>query len=167
MKLIFSSMMIVLSLNAFAESKMEKKMDTMTESTQLDDLIRGEMAAVKSYNQILGDIKDRNEKLKLEKIKNDHVVAVSKLKTFANKEVKEDTTTAGVWGTFSEAWTGGAKLMGNEMALKALSQGEKHGIDEYIEALDDKNVKPELKQMIRTQFIPKQEEHLKTIKSFM
>lgn len=68
---------------------------------------------------------------------------------------------------FAKTWTGGAKLMGNEAALKALTQGEEHGVSEYKEALEDENLKPELKQMIRTQFLPKQEEHLKTIKTFM
>ena len=94
-------------------------------------------------------------------------VAVAKLKSFATKEVMEDTKSSGAWGAFASAWTGGAKLMGNNVALKALSQGEEHGINEYKEALDDASIKPELKQMIRTQFLPKQEEHLKTIKTMM
>lgn len=159
MKIFLCSVMFALTFNAVADSKMQ--------TTQMDDLIRGEMAAVKSYNQILKDLKDTNEKTKLEKIKSDHEVAVSKLKTFATKEVLEDTKTAGAWGTFAKAWTGGAKLTGNDVALKALAEGEKHGMSEYNEALKDDTIKPELKQMIRTQFIPKQEEHLKTINSLM
>jgi len=159
MKVFLGSLIIALSLNAFA--------DSTSGPTQMDDLIRGEMAAVKSYNQVLADLKDPSEKAKLENIRNDHQVAVTKLKTFASKDVKEDTTNSGVWGAFAMAWTGGAKLIGNETALKALSQGEKHGLEEYKEALDDDSIKPELKQMIKTQFLPKQEEHLKTIKTLM
>ncbi len=45
MKIFLSFLMIMLSLNVFAENKMMK----MSGSTKLDDLIRGEMAAVKSY----------------------------------------------------------------------------------------------------------------------
>jgi rubrerythrin len=155
MKLLISSLLVAVSLNAFAAS------------TQMDDLIRGEMAAVKSYSTMLDDMKDGPERSKLEKIRADHENAVSKLKGFATQEVKEDTKTAGAWGTFASAWTSGAKVAGNKTALKALTQGEEHGIEEYKEALEDKTVKSELKQMIRTQFIPKQEEHLKTIKTMM
>lgn len=158
MKLFFSFLLFLLSLNVFSDSRF---------AHQVDDLIRGEMSAVKSYNQILKDLTDQQEKTKLEKIKADHEMAVTKLKSFATKEVKEDTKTTGAWGTFAQAWTGGAKLMGNKTALKALTQGEKHGINEYKEALKDKNVSPELKDLIRTQFIPKQEEHLKTINSLL
>lgn len=135
--------------------------------TQLDDLIRGEMAAVKAYDSILTKVKDEKELKSLKTIREDHVAAVGKLKTFASSDVKEDTKTAGPWGTFAEAWTGGAKLMGNETALKAVIQGEEHGITEYKEALEDDTIKSELKQAIRTQFLPKQQEHIKTIKSMM
>jgi glutaredoxin-related protein len=166
MKLFLSSLLILLSFNVFSDSKFGRKMEMM-KATQVDDLIRGEMSAVKSYNQILSDITDQQEKVKLEKIKADHEMAVAKLKSYATKDVREDTRTAGAWGTFAQAWTGGAKLMGNKVALKALTQGEKHGINEYKEALKDKNVNPELKELIRTQFIPKQEEHLKTINSLL
>lgn len=167
MKLLVSSLFIALSLNAFALSKStEKKMDSMA-PTQLDDLIRGEMAAVKSYTTVIGELDNSKEKTKLEKIRADHENAVSKLKTFASADVKEDTSSSGAWGAFASAWTAGAKLVGNKTALKALSQGEEHGIDEYKEALNDDKIKPELKQMIRTQFLPKQQEHLKTIKELM
>lgn len=166
MKLFLNALLILLSFNVFSDSKFSRKMDTM-KTTQVEDLIRGEMSAVKSYNQILVDLRDQQEKVKLEKIKADHEMAVVKLKSYATKEVKEDTMSVGAWGTFAQAWTGGAKLMGNKVALKALTQGEKHGINEYKEALKDKNLKPELKELIRTQFIPKQEEHLKTINSLL
>lgn len=166
MKLFLTPLLILLSFNVFSDSQFGRKMDTM-KATQVDELIRGEMSAVKSYNQILEDLQDQQEKIKLEKIKADHEMAVVKLKSYATKDVKEDTKTTGAWGTFAQAWTGGAKLMGNRVALKALAQGEKHGINEYKEALKDKNIKPELKELIRTQFIPKQEEHLNTINSLL
>ena len=160
---------MAVSMNSFAantQAKVENKLNSMAPS-QMDDLIRGEMAAVKSYNQVLEDVKDKDERAKLEKIKKNHENAVAKLKGFASGDVKEDTESAGAWGAFATAWTGGAKLMGNETALKALSQGEEHGVKEYKEALEDDKIQPELKQMIRTQFLPKQEEHLKTIKTMM
>lgn len=171
MKAFLMTLVLALSANAFsADNKATNKMNSATknmEPTQLDDLIRGEMTAVKTYDTALEKVKDEKEAAKLKKIREDHVNAVSKLKTFANKDVKEDTTSAGPWGAFATAYTSGAKLFGNEAALKALQQGEEHGINEYKEALEDDKIKPELKQMIKTQFLPKQEEHIKTLKTFM
>jgi rubrerythrin len=162
MKAIIATLALALSATSFGANK-----KTVEGPTQLDDLIRGEMAAVRTYDNVLEKVKDAKEVEKLKTIRKDHVNAVEKLKTFAGKDVKEDTNSSGAWGTFATAWTGGAKLFGDEAALKALNQGEEHGIREYKEALDDDSIKPELKQMIRTQFLPKQEEHIKTLKSFM
>lgn len=174
MKVLVMTLALALSASTFAAEKTKSTMESVKETaksnmqtTQLDDLIRGEMAAVKAYDSVLTKVKDTSELAKLKTIRQNHVTAVEKLKTFANKDVKEDTKSAGAWGTFAEAYTGGARLMGDETALKALKQGEEHGISEYKEALDDDAIKPELKQMIKTQFLPKQQEHIKTINSFM
>jgi hypothetical protein len=171
MKVLLLTLALAMSANAFSA---DKKMSTTTkqtmnnmEASQLDDLIRGEMAAVKTYDTALEKVKDEKEMMKLKAIREDHVNAVSKLKTFATKDVAEDTKTSGAWGAFASAYTGGAKLFGNDAALKALTQGEEHGITEYKEAMDDDAIKPELKQMIKTQFLPKQQEHIKTLKTFM
>lgn len=157
MKLILASLLMVTSISALAADK----------PSQLDDLIRGEMAAVKTYDQVLEKTTNSSEKKKLTSIRQDHAMAVTKLKSFADKEVREDTTTSGAWGTFTKAWVGSAKLFGNETALKALSQGEEHGVSEYKEALEDDNLKAELKRVIRTELLPKQEKHISTIKTFM
>jgi len=67
-------------------------------STQLDDLIRGEMSAVKAYRQVLEKAQDKNEINELISIMADHENAVSKLKKYASSSVLEDTQTVGpVW----------------------------------------------------------------------
>lgn len=169
MKTFIMSLVLAMTTGAFAADNMAKAKNAMNmnQPSQLDDLIRGEMAAVKTYDTALEKVKDPKEVEKLKMIRKDHVNAVEKLKTYATKDVKEDTTTSGAWGAFASAYTGGARLFGDETALKALTQGEEHGINEYKEALDDETIKPELKQMIKTQFLPKQQEHIKTLKSFM
>ncbi len=135
--------------------------------TQLDDLIRGEMTAIKTYSQVLEKVKDPAEMKQLTAIKQDHVNAVATLKRYATKDVLEDTTSTGPWGTFTEAFTGAAKMMGNTTAVKALTQGEEHGVTEYKEALADDNITPDLKKVIKATLLPKQEGHIKALKSFI
>ena len=135
--------------------------------TQLDDLIRGEMSAVRVYDQVLEKVTNTAEVTKLKAIRMDHQNAVATLKRYASSDVREDTQTVGPWGTFTKAWTGTAKLMGNETAIKALAQGEEHGISEYKEALNDDAVSKDLKNLIKTNLLPKQEAHLKSLNALL
>lgn len=165
MKVLMMTLAFATAAPSFAN--MMTKDSTVMGASQLDDLIRGEMAAVKAYDQVISKIKDEAEAKKLKMIKESHVTAIEKLKSYGSKDVQEDTKSAGAWGTFAKVYTGGASLLGDKTALKALKQGEEHGVREYKEALNDDSIKPELKEVIRTQFLPKQEEHIKTLNTFM
>jgi len=164
MKTFLTALALLLSAQGFSADKAATQNDR---PSQLDDLIRGEMSAVKAYNTALEKVKDKSEMKQLTTIRKDHMDAVAKLKSYASKDVREDTDTAGVWGVFATAYTGGAKLFGNNAAVKALKQGEEHGVNEYEEALKDDNINSELKNTIRTQLLPKQQGHIKTISTFM
>lgn len=167
---LFASLLLAssLSLAATSASKNSTAMPK-EEPTQLDDLVRGELAALKAYDQVLKDTKDEKTKTRLQAIRNDHEKAVSQLSKYVagKKELLEDTESAGPWGSFAKTWTKGASLMGNDAALTALRQGEEHGIREYKEALEDESISKELKQAIKTDMLPKQEKHIETLKTFI
>lgn len=141
--------------------------NTTSGPTQMDDLIRGEMSAVQSYDKIINSVKDKGELRTLRSMREDHAKAVSRLKSHASKDVLEDTETVGPWGTFAKSWVGGAKIFGDKTAMAALKQGEEHGIEEYKEALEDDNVPAEVKRIIRKDLLPKQEAHVKTINRYL
>lgn len=173
MKFLMLIFALFVSLSAFTANT--NKQNTVTakpannESTQLDDLVRGENAAMKAYDQLLTDTKDEKMKTKLQAIRKDHEAAISKLSKYVagKKDLLQDTEDAGAWGTFAKTWTKGGQLMGNKTALKALQQGEEHGINEYEEALKDESLSADLKKTIKAELIPAQKKHLETLKSFM
>ncbi len=136
-----------------------------TGPTQLDDLIRGELSALKAYDQALEDVKEPKQRSNLQAIRNDHEKAVSKLSKYvaSKPELLEDTKDAGPWGKFAEAWTKTRSFIGNEGALKALKDGEEHGIEEYQEALEDDSIPKELKQAIKSDMLPQQKKHMKSL----
>lgn len=135
---------------------------------QVDELIRGELSAVKSIDAILGKITNENEKSQLYSIRQDHYQAVDKLKRFAGAEVKENAVdTAGPWGAFASAFTGGASFFGDKAALQALKVGEQHGLNEYKEAVKSADIDLGLKQVIQNDLLPQQENHLKTIDTYI
>lgn len=162
---LLASLLLVSSVSMAANTASK---NTTDEPTQLDDLVRGELAALKAYDQVLSDTKDEKTKSQLQAIRNDHEKAVSHLSKYVagKKELLEDTEDAGPWGSFAKTWTKGASLMGNDAALTALRQGEEHGIREYKEALEDESISKELKQAIKTDMLPKQEKHIQTLKTF-
>lgn len=178
MKYLMLCFMLLVSISAFTANQnktTQSNMNTPTakpandEATQLDDLMRGEMAALKAYDQALKDVKDKNQRAKLEAIRKDHEKAISVMSKYVagKPDLIEDTSKAGPWGTFAEAWTKTRSLTGNEGALKALRQGEEHGINEYQEALEDDSINKELRNKIRAELLPNQKKHIETLKTIL
>ncbi len=165
-------LMALLTLTIFTtacgtKGTMKEKVDhakmEMTSHSKLDDVIRGEMAAIETYSQVVGKVTDQKEKRQLETFRNDHQRALATLQKYANQPVKDDAKSSGAWGTFAQAWTGGAKVFGEKTAVRALKAGEEHGLNEYEELLKEEKVSDELKEVIRTQLVPKQKDHINAL----
>jgi len=62
---------------------------------------------------------------------------------------------------------GAAKLFGNKAAIKALKEGEEHGIKEYEKALEDDELPPECKALIRTRLLPQTQAHIPVLDRLM
>lgn len=134
---------------------------------QIDELIRGEIAAVQSFDAVLKKINDQSEKDSLNQIRSDHVNAVDKLKAFGEAGVADKIKGSGPWGAFTTAFAGGASFFGNKAAIQALKVGEEHGLNEYKEALVDDTVSAEIKDVIRKELLPQQEQHLFVINGYL
>lgn len=176
MKYAFFVFTLLVSLSAYtANTAKTTATETPTakpannEVTQLDDLVRGELAAIKAYDQALADTKDESQKNRLMMIRKDHEKAAAVLSKYVagKKDLLEDTQSAGPWGTFAKTWVKGRGLAGNEGAMKALRDGEEHGINEYEEALEDDSISKDLKEKIRAELLPNQKKHIETLKTFM
>lgn len=164
---------LLFSVSAFTATNKKSETTAMNpptakvqeEPTQIDDLIRGELAALKAYDVALKDTKDPKQREKLQKIRNDHEKAVSKLSKYvaSKPELLEDTKEAGPWGQFAKLWTKTRSFTGNDGALKALKDGEEHGVEEYEEALKDETIPKELKQAIKNDMLPQQKKHMESL----
>jgi hypothetical protein len=47
--------------------------------------------------------------------------------------------------------------------LKSLQQGEEHGLDDYEDALEDEDVTPSCKDMIRAELMPRIRQHITSL----
>jgi hypothetical protein len=60
---------------------------------------------------------------------------------------------------------GAATIFGDATALKALKEGEEHGLRDYRDALD--SLDPESRRLVAEQIIPAQERHITTLEGMI
>lgn len=144
-------------------------MATATDTNVLNSLLRGEMSAIETYRQAIdklgGDPHDPWIE-ELRAIQRDHRDAADALWHHVEQHGGKPSSDSGPWGTFAKAVEGVAKLLGNTSALKALKEGEEHGLKDYEDALQDHNLPADCQTLIRG-ILPKQRAHIAAIDRLM
>jgi demethoxyubiquinone hydroxylase (CLK1/Coq7/Cat5 family) len=137
---------------------------TTTQKATLDSLLRGEMSAIETYRMAIEKLAGSNDPVaaQLQGIQRDHRDAADALWHYLERKGERPSEGSGAWGAFAKAVEGTATLLGNKAALKALKEGEEHGLKEHEEALDDDAISPELGSLLRT-FVIRQQAHVQTL----
>lgn len=130
-----------------------------------NQLLRGELSAIETYDQAVAKLENNPNVIRLERIRNDHRDSARKLRENVIKMGGEPDQSSGAWGTFATLVEGGAQMFGESAALSALVEGEEHGIKEYERALSDDDVLADCKSMIRSELLPKQRQHINELQS--
>lgn len=140
---------------------------TQAATDTLNSLLRGELAAIETYDQAL--IKYRNEPqgAELSRLKAEHQQAGDLLRKDIVRRGGEPSSSSGPWGTWAQMIEGAAKLLGQTAALKALKEGEEHGVREYEEALEDENLDSESRVLINATLLPKARRHVQAVDRLM
>jgi hypothetical protein len=137
---------------------------TLSSSTP-NSLIRGETAAVETYEQAMAafeDFEDLTIRADLQRIRGQHQSAITQLREFVRDMNDKPAEGSGVWGYWASLYTGTAKLMGDQSTLSALRTGEEHGIAQYESALDDDSV-----SAIRQTLLPQCRRHVDMLTSII
>lgn len=137
---------------------------TTTETTALNSLLRGEMSAIETYRQALEQLADSDEPgvADLRALQRDHRDAADALWHHIEQHGDRPSEGSGPWGTFAKAVEGTARLFGNKAALKALKEGEEHGVKDYQDALENKELPADCQTLLRG-LLEKQRGHLQTL----
>jgi uncharacterized protein (TIGR02284 family) len=135
----------------------EKVQDT------LNSLLRGELAATETYQQALAKVGDEPGAAELRRIHAEHREAANTLRQHVRHRGGEPDHGSGAWGAFAKAVEGTAKLFGDGAALKALKEGEEHGIKEYEAALKEAELPAECRSLIGTTLLPQTREHVRVL----
>lgn len=139
-----------------------------TDISQLNSLLRGEMSAIETYRQALEKISADNpfgvEELRALQV--DHRDAADALWHHIEQHGGKPSEGSGAWGALAKAVEGTAKLFGDTAALKALKEGEEHGLKDYESAMNDKNLSADCLTLIRG-LLSKQREHISVLDRLM
>ena len=133
---------------------------TMTPTTDLDalnEMLRGEISAIETYRQALETAEAGTQDL--HHFAKDHRHAADQLRHHVEQHGGKPSEGSGAWGSWAKMVEGTAKLFGNAASLKALKEGEEHGLKEYQSALENKDMAPECITLIRN-LAAKQQEHI-------
>lgn len=133
----------------------------------LNRLLRGEISSVETYDLALSKVGDEPGAAEILRIRGEHQNAVDLLTQHVTALGGAPSTGSGPWGTFASLVTSGAKLFGNVATLKALKEGEEHGFKEYERLLEDEGTEGAAKDLVRTEFLPRQREHIATLDRLM
>lgn len=135
-----------------------------TKTDTLSSLLRGELSAVETYEQALKKLADTQGAAELVRIRSNHVDAVAILRRHLQQHGGEDVRSSGVWGVFARAVEGAAKVLGPAAAIKALLEGEEHGIKGYEEALEDGELPTDCEAIITSTMLPRARDHVQALK---
>lgn len=126
-------------------------------------LLRGELSAAETYRQTIGKFEADPAAATLRQILSEHEYAAELLRNNVIEMGGEPSTDSGAWGAFANSIQGVAKVFGESSALKGLQQGEEHGLDDYEDALEDDDVMPGCKELIRSELLPRTRRHIDTL----
>ena len=133
----------------------------------LNSLLRGELAAVETYQQALTRVSNEPGAFELRRIETEHREAAALLRQHIVERGGKPAEDSGAWGTWARAVAGTAGLFGNAAALRALREGEEHGVSSYETALADENLDAECKRLISGTLLPRTRAHIPTLDRFL
>jgi uncharacterized protein (TIGR02284 family) len=133
---------------------------TSTTTATLNSLVRGELSAVETYEQALGKLEGTKGGPDLRRIREEHRHAADVLQEEVRRRGGQADQSSGAWGLFARAVEGTAKLFGNDATLKALKEGEEHGIKKYQNALQSEDLPAETQMLIDSALLPQAREHV-------
>lgn len=130
-----------------------------------NQLLRGEISAVETYEQAIHKFADHPAVIALERMRDEHQDSVTKLRANVVSMGGQPATDSGAWGVFAKSVEGAAAVLGESSAVAALRQGEEHGIDEYSSALENPEVLHECKTLISEVLLPRLRSHVQALES--
>lgn len=125
----------------------------------LNSLLRGELSAIETFSHVIHKFPESGTVFSLKTMRDDHQDSVAALRSLISMRGGDPDTDSGPWGDFAKAFEGVAALLGSGPAISALKQGEEHGIREYEEAIDHRDLSADIKEVLLRDLLPRLQSH--------
>lgn len=132
----------------------------------LNKFLKDELSATETYQQALNKLRDDvglSVAESLMPLYEAHKDSVSSLQSLIQRLGGTPSEDSGSWGTWAKLVQGGANLLGKQAALKSLQEGEKKGVKDYEDALEDAELHTDISSLIETKLLPAQQSHLRIL----
>ena len=125
----------------------------------LNKLLRGEMSAVETYQQVIDKLAGDPSIDMLRSLQDEHRKIVELLRSHVKTHDAAPSEDSGAWGDFVKALEGAATHLGRTATLLVLRQGEETGLESYEGALYGLDLNADCRPML-TELSARQREHL-------
>ncbi len=134
----------------------------------LNTLLRGEISAGETYKQAIDKAGDDPRASELRRMCTEHESAATQLRLHVSAHSSEEPDeSSGAWGAWAKTVQGTMNLFGDKASLKALKEGEEHGVKEYEDALEEDSLSADCRELIRGTLLPQTREHINTLDRLM
>ena len=144
-----------------------EKTDKTEKIETLKSLYRGEVAACETYRQAIDRIGSDPAVSELRTLESEHRQAVQALEKRLRSFNEVPSGSSGPWGAWAKTVQGTANVLGRDVALKSLKEGEEHGIKDYERAARDQDLDPETRTFVESTLLPRQRTHVQKLDSLM
>lgn len=121
----------------------------------LNELLRGEMSAVESYDKAIPAVVDEPRvRADLLECRASHEARAQRIREAVLQVGGEPARDSGPWGLFARSVSGGARALGWKTVVSTLEEGEDHGLKEYKDALP--RLDAGLQHLISNELYPQQ-----------
>ena len=103
---------------------------------QLNSFLRGELAAIESYEQALARIAPSPARETMLECQGSHRTRAERLRERIEALGGTPAASSGLWGTLAKMLEGGATALGERVAIATLEEAEDHYLRDYCADLD-------------------------------
>ena len=136
----------------------------------LNQLLRGEISAAETYKMAIDRAgksdSARPEAEQLHALQREHGTNAQQIRERIEALGGEASDSSGAWGAFAEAVQKTANLFGDTASLKALKEGEEHGLHSFERKLRDGHLDEESAAIVQA-MIPRQKQHIAAVHSLL
>jgi hypothetical protein len=130
---------------------------------RLNSFLRGEISAAETYRMAIEHVSGSSKSPEdsvglLREIQAEHGRAAQAVRDRIRELGGEPEDSSGAWGVWAKFTEGVANLLGDTASLKALKEGEEHGLKNYVAGMDEIDLSSA--DLVQNQLIPAQQRHI-------